>query len=93
MAEPNKSAISVFETRNAIVHPKMKTQRINDLISQEEYELRRKQMLGISHHLRSELTEEAIKCMKKSADAFVEFWHADYWLRGGSTGSFTHEGD
>ena len=98
-AEPNKSAISVFETRNAIVHPKMKLQQINELISQEEYELRRKQMISISHHLRSELTEDEIKGMKKSAGAFVEYWgdkfveHADYWLRGGSTGSFTHEGD
>ncbi|MDQ6958482.1 MAG: hypothetical protein Q9M24_05140 [Mariprofundaceae bacterium] len=67
-------------------------------ISQEEYELRRKQMFCIQHHFRSELTEDAIKCMKKGVGAFVEYWgdkfveHANYWLRDGSTGSFTHEG-
>ena len=97
--EPNKSALAVFEIRNALVHPKMKTDEIDEYISQEEYEIRRNKLFVVDHHLRAELSAEKVKHLKKSADDFVQLWstklipHSDYWLRGGSTGGFTLEED
>jgi hypothetical protein len=32
--EPNKTALTIFEVRNALVHPKMKTSELNELITE-----------------------------------------------------------
>jgi len=96
-SEPNKTAISIFEIRNALVHPKMKLQNTDEVISQEEYERRSTGCYGIKHHLRSELSVERIVKLKELTDQFVEEWgepwltYPEYWLRGGSTGGFTFE--
>ena len=96
--EPNKTAVSTFEIRNSLVHPKMKLGHIDEHVSQEEYERRSNSFLGLTHHLRSELTEEMVTQLKESTDEFVTQWgaklfdgHPDYWLTGGSTGGFTFE--
>jgi hypothetical protein len=98
--EPNKSAVLIFETRNALVHPKMKLKRINESISHEEYERRRENIIGVSHNLRSELTQDKIVHLKETTEAFVEVWGTkllegvpDYWLGRGSTGGFRLEKD
>lgn len=97
-AEPNKTAVGTFEIRNSLVHPKMKLNRIDEHITQEEYERRSNSFTGVSHPLRSELTNVAVTCLKEASDAFVAQWGPqlldgipDYWLTGGSTGGFTHE--
>ena len=96
--EPNKTAVSTFEIRNSLVHPKMKLGHIDEHVSQEEYERRSNSFPGLTHHLRSELTKEKVTQLKESTDAFVTQWgaklldgHPDYWLTGGSTGGFTFE--
>ncbi len=96
--EPNKTAISTFEIRNALVHPKMKLDQIDESISQEEYERRSNSFPGVLHHLRSELTKEKVEQLKNTGDAFVNQWgpalldgNPHYWLTGGSTGGFTFE--
>ncbi len=96
--EPNRSAIRMFEIRNALVHPKMKLDRIDEHISQDEYERRSIAFTGVLHPLRSELTRELVTHLKSTSDAFVSQWGPklldgapDYWLTGGSTGGFTHE--
>ena len=96
--EPNKTAVGTFEIRNSLVHPKMTLGRIDEYVSQEEYERRTNTFPGVLHHLRSELTKERVTQLKESADAFVAQWgaklldgHPHYWLSGGSTGGFTLE--
>ena len=96
--EPNKSAIQMFQIRNALVHPKMKLDRIREHISNYEYERRSNAFSGVSHPLRSELTPEQITHLKCTSDAFVSEWGPklldgtpDCWLGGGSTGGFTYE--
>ena len=96
--EPNKTAISVFEIRNALVHPKMKLGHIDEFVSQDEYERRRNSYPGVLHHLRSELTKEKVANIKELADAFINQWgeklldeEPSYWLNSGSTGGYTFE--
>jgi hypothetical protein len=96
--EPNKTAVSTFDIRNSLVHPKMKLGHIDEHVSQEEYEQRSNRFRGLTHHLRSELTKEKVTQLKQSTDAFITQWGAklldgypDYWLTGGSTGGFTFE--
>lgn len=95
--ELNKKAISIFEIRNALVHPKMKLKTIDEMITEEEYKARSTGYFGVNHHLRSELNEDKVISLKKSTDQFIDFWgnhfldHPEYWLRGGSTGGFTFE--
>jgi hypothetical protein len=95
-AEPNKTALEVFEIRNSLVHPKMHIGRTDERISEEEYEKRRAAMLGVEHPLRSSLTANRVTELKTACDAFTLQWgskllggQADYWLRWGSTGGFT----
>ena len=93
----NKKAIAIFDIRNALVHPKMKIEKIDEMITEEEYEARSSGYFGINHHLRSELSEEKVIALKNNTDQFIDFWgkqfldHPEYWLRGGSTGGFTFE--
>ncbi len=96
--ELNKSAIRMFDIRNAVVHPKMKLDRIDEHISRDEYERRSIAFTGVLHPLRSELTREQVAHLKGISDSFVSQWGPklldgapDYWLTGGSTGGFTHE--
>ncbi|CAG0934946.1 hypothetical protein RHDC3_03162 [Rhodocyclaceae bacterium] len=96
--EPNRTAIRMFEIRNALVHPKMKLGHIDEHISQYEYERRSIAFMGVVHPLRSELTRELVEHLKCTSDSFVLQWGSkllddapDYWLTGGSTGGFTHE--
>ncbi len=99
--ELNKSAVQMFQIRNAIVHPKMKLDRIDEHISDEEYERRSNEFSGDQHQLRSELTPEQITRLKCISDEFVSKWGPklldvegggpDCWLAGGSTGGFTYE--
>jgi hypothetical protein len=99
-SEPNKTALSTFEIRNSLVHPKMKLGHINEYVSQEEYEQRSNNFAGLNfhHHLRSALTNDKIVQLKETSDKFVAQWggklldgHPDYWLSGGSTGGYTFE--
>jgi hypothetical protein len=97
-SEPNKTAIAIFDIRNALVHPKMKLEQIDESISHEEYDRRRNSFSGVLHHLRTELTREKLEQIKNASNAFVLQWGAglldgipDYWLTGGSTGGFTFE--
>ena len=99
-AEPNKSAIAIFEIRNSLVHPKMKLGRIDEFVSQEEYERRRANSSGVSHHLRSELTEARVTQLRETSNTFVLSWgpklldgEPDYWLGRGSTGEFTFDAE
>ncbi|MEW8052931.1 MAG: hypothetical protein AB2792_09485 [Candidatus Thiodiazotropha sp.] len=93
----NKKAISIFNIRNALVHPKMKLEKVDEMITQEEYEARSTYYCGINHHLRSELSIEKVTALKEITDHFIDYWgkqfldHPEYWLRGGSTGGFTFE--
>lgn len=95
--ELNKSAIEVFEIRNELVHPKMRIHETDEMISQQEYETRSNGNYSnkANHPLRAELTNERIAQIKQSTDAFIDHWgkpfltHPDYWLRTGSTGSYT----
>ncbi len=96
--EPNLTAVRTFEIRNSLVHPKMKLHRIDEDITQEEYERRSNSITGISHPLRSELTKTAVTCLKNASDDFVKQWgpqllydFPEYWLNSGSTGGFTHK--
>ncbi len=98
--EPNKTAIITFEIRNSLVHPKMKLGRIDEYVSQEEYERRSNSFSGVIHHMRSELTPEKVKQLKETSNAFVSEWgpklldgNPHYWLTGGSTGGFTFESE
>jgi hypothetical protein len=95
-AEPNKTAVTIFEIRNSLVHPKTKLVRIDEHISQEEYEQRSNNLPAILHHLRSELSKEKITRIKEAVDEFVNQWgnslldgNPNNWLNGGSTGGFT----
>ncbi len=96
-AEPNKTAIATFETRNSLVHPKMKLKEIDETISGEEYERRvaNADYSAERHHLRSELTPERVTLLKDTSDAFVTKWgpalfdgYPEYWLAAGSSGVF-----
>jgi hypothetical protein len=96
--EPNKSAIQIFQIRNDVVHPKMKLDRIDKHISNDEYERKSNAFNCVSHPLRTELTQEQIIHLKCNSDAFVSKWGPKlldgapaYWLAGGSTGGFTDE--
>ena len=97
--EPDKSAIKIFEIRNALVHPKLKLETTDEMISEQEYERRRDSIAGIHHHLRDELTQDTVIELKNTTDRFVELWgpkfleHHEYWLTGGSTGGFAFEGN
>lgn len=72
--EPNNTALKIFETRNALVHPKMKTAESDEIITQSEYEAQQTQRTGVDHHLRMELNEESVTRMKEITDQFVNFW-------------------
>ncbi len=94
----NKAAIATFEIRNSLVHPKMKLNRIDEYVSQEEYERRSSSFLGVSHPLRSKLTRKEVEQIKSTSELFVVEWGPKlldnapyYWLTGGSTGGFTFE--
>lgn len=97
-SELTKSTLSIFEIRNALVHPKMKYQKLDEMITAEEYEKRSEGNFGVNHHLRAELTQDQVEKLIISTDEFVEYWgkrfldHPDYWLRGGSTGGFSFDG-
>ncbi len=97
-ADVNKAAIAMFDIRHELVHPKMKLKRIDEYVSQAEYEQRSKGDSGVKHPLRSKLTKEEIKRMKTASDAFVSTWgqkllegFPEYWLGSGSTGGFTFD--
>lgn len=71
-------------------------ERIDEYVSQEEYDRRRRSLFDITHHLRFELSTEKVKLLKQRSDEFISVWGSklldgspDYWLRGGSTGGFT----
>lgn len=96
--ELNKDAISTFEIRNSLVHPKMRLDRIDEKISYGEYERRRIGFDIPSHHLRAELNKGKVMQLKLSCDEFVSHWgnqlldsQADYWLSVGSTGEFSFD--
>lgn len=92
--EPNKTALKIFETRNALVHPKMKISEIDEIISPAEYEVRQIQRTGIDHYLRKELNKESVTKMKKATDEFVKFWgvkwieNPEFMLQGGASSRF-----
>ena len=92
-----KSALRIFDIRNSLVHPKMRYQKIDEMITQEEYEKRSESYLGVDHHLRTELNSESVENLISNANEFVATWgpkfldHPEYWLSGGSTGGFTYE--
>ncbi len=44
--EPNATAIRLFDLRNELAHPKMVTESLNELISQQEYERRQTELGG-----------------------------------------------
>lgn len=96
--DPNKTAVGLFDIRNALVHPKMKLEEVDEYISREEYERRRNTFPGVTHPMRDDLSPDKIKHIKTQTDEFVSVWGAklldgqpSYWLSGGSTGSFIHE--
>jgi hypothetical protein len=98
--QPNKTALEVFQVRNSLVHPRMHLARTSEHISQREYERRSVAMLGVEHPLRSALTAGHVTALKNASEAFVLQWGArmlngapEYWLRWGSTGSFTFPSD
>ena|SRR2546425_4552215 len=99
-AEPNKTAVALFEIRNSLVHPKMRLEKTDELVSEEEYTRRSTNFsMGTHHHLRGELTAEKVKSLRARSDEFVANWgpklldgNAEYWLSGGSTGGFTWQG-
>ncbi len=96
--EPNKTAVEMFNIRNALVHPKMKLIQISEYISPEEHERRNSSVDIKQHHLRKELTKEKLQSLKEASDEFISQWKqkllnndADYWLSSGSSWSFSHE--
>jgi len=96
--EPNLTAIRLFELRNELVHPKMVTGSLNELIPQQEYERRQNAFAGVRHPLRTQLLPSAVDHFVQSTEAFFQLWakpmlrgEPHYWLGWGSTGGFVWE--
>lgn len=94
--EPNRTALRIFSLRHELVHPKMVTAQLDEVISESEYDRRSSTFQGIDHPLRAELSPNLIQGIVTSTQAFFEAWarpwlgeHPEYWLRWGSTGGFT----
>ncbi|MGE4049459.1 MAG: hypothetical protein AB7F38_00205 [Piscinibacter sp.] len=95
-AEPNHTALRIFELRHELVHPKMVTGSVDELISEAEYERRNAALLGLEHPLRAELSPEKVDSLVAATQSFFENWskpwlgeNPEYWLRWGSTGGFS----
>lgn len=94
--EPNCTAIRIFELRHELVHPKMVTDSLDEIISDAEYEHRSTAFMGVEHPLRAELSPAVVENLAKSTQTFFDTWskpwlgeHPEYWLRWGSTGGFS----
>lgn len=96
--KPNVTAIQLFELRNELVHPKMVTGLLDELISQQEYECRQNEFAGVTHPLRDYLLPPAVDHLVEATENFFQLWakpmlqgYPHYWLRWGSTGGFALE--